>query len=453
MYSAGYNKYLITMFLLMLPFYIKSQNKAQPVSDESKSHEITDSATFHFPQSHSNMNLGLPGNREELEKIEYFMNQYNSSDSLYRLKSMTVIGGASPEGSVEINERLSHGRAENIFEYITKREQVPDSVTTFVFLGRDWNGLKNLVYSDTIVPYRSEVIEVIEKTLKNGPENPSVSDEGLRKLRALHKGLPYRYLYSHHFPELRTSKLFVKFARNQSVEPDIKKDTVVGIEENALPNKDNINSPWYGEDNYNTTDTIADEEHCKPFYMSLKTNLLYDALLLPSAGAEFYLGKNWSVGINWTYGWWSKDRRHDYWRAYGGDINVRRWFGKKADEKPLTGHHLGLYFGVITYDFEFGGKGYMGGLPHRTLWDRCNYTGGIEYGYSLPIGRRLNLDFTLGIGYLGGKYIVYRPEGNKYIWQKTMRMNWFGPTKAEVSLVWLIGCDNFNRNGMKGGKL
>ena len=91
----------------------------------------------------------------------------------------------------------------------------------------------------------------------------------------------------------------------------------------------------------------------------------------------------------------------------------------------------------------------MGGLPGGTLWDRCNINAGIEYGYSLPIGRRLNLDFTIGIGYIGGKYYEYVPRDGHYVWQSTHRLNWVGPTKAEVSLVWLIGCDNYNRR--KGG--
>lgn len=185
----------------------------------------------------------------------------------------------------------------------------------------------------------------------------------------------------------------------------------------------------------------------RPFYMNLKSNLIYDALALPSVGAEFYVGKNWSVGINWTYGWWSKNDRHRYWRAYGGDLNVRRWFGRQADEKPLTGHHIGAYGGVVTYDFEFGGKGYMGGLPHKTLWSRCNYLCGIEYGYTLPVSRRINFDFTIGVGYLGGEYLEYTPQDNHYVWQATKRFHWFGPTKAEISLVWLIGNDNYNRKG------
>ncbi len=187
----------------------------------------------------------------------------------------------------------------------------------------------------------------------------------------------------------------------------------------------------------------------KPFYMSLKTNMLFDLLLLPNVGAEFHFGKNWSATAGLTYGWWDRDSRHRYWRAYGGEIAVRRWFGKASEIKPLTGHHVGLYASLFTYDFEFGGKGQMAGEPGEPLWSNPSYAFGVEYGYSLPVSSRLNLDFTVGIGYFGGKYHEYEPVDNHYVWQATKQRRWFGPTKVEVSLVWLLG--HGNRNVRKGG--
>lgn len=55
-------------------------------------------------------------------------------------------------------------------------------------------------------------------------------------------------------------------------------------------------------------DTIVavSPETSKPFYMALKTNMLYDVLAVPNIGVEFYLGKNWSISGNWMYGWWKR---------------------------------------------------------------------------------------------------------------------------------------------------
>ena len=142
------------------------------------------------------------------------------------------------------------------------------------------------------------------------------------------------------------------------------------------------------------------------------------------------------------YAWWKSDRKHNYWRIYGGDVELRRWFGRRAVEKPFSGHHVGLYGQIVTYDFELGGKGYLG--------DKWSYGGGVAYGYSLPVGHRFNVDFTLGMGYLGGSYKEYIPLDGHYVWQTTKNRRWFGPTKAGISLVWLIGRGNYSRK--KGGR-
>lgn len=129
---------------------------------------------------------------------------------------------------------------------------------------------------------------------------------------------------------------------------------------------------------------------------------------------------------------------------------MRWWFGKKAHAKPLTGHHIGIYSGILTFDFENGDTGYLGGKPGGTLWDRWLLNTGFEYGYSLPVAKRLNIDFSIGLGYLGGNYIKYYPFDNDYYFDKEYRMRYFGPTKVEVSLVWLIGRGNTNIR--KGGE-
>ncbi len=132
----------------------------------------------------------------------------------------------------------------------------------------------------------------------------------------------------------------------------------------------------------------------------------------------------------------SCDEKHRYWRCYGGEVLVRRYFG----DRPFAGHHVGLYGMALTYDFEFGGKGRQS--------DGFGYGGGVEYGYSLPVGRRLNIDFSIGLGYFGGRYKEYVPMDGCYVWQSTRRQHWFGPTRAEVSLVWILGGD---RRSTKGG--
>jgi hypothetical protein len=396
--------------------------------------EVKDSVLIRFQQSRSNLDLSLDNNGNKLDRLVDSLNA-NGKNSVYKLSKVLVIGAASPEGSVEINRRLSEKRANTLLDYISSKAYLPENMREFRFVGRDWKGLLKLVEEDDKVPNRDEAIELIQKIIAEVESGVSNAQQ-LKRLQQLRWGEPYWYMYQHIFPILRESKLLVCYEMEA---PKPEPEPVVEPEPQPEP-----------QPVEEVQEEIVEAKMCRPFYMGIKNNLVYDALGVPNIGAEFYLGKNFSIVGNWQYAWWSKDSKHRYWRAYGGDLALRKWFGKAANRKPLTGHHLGIYGQVLTYDVEKGGKGYMGGEPGGNIFDRCNYGGGIEYGYSLPIARRLNIDFTLGVGYFGGKYYEYVPLDDCYVWQCTKKRNWIGPTKLEVSLVWLIGCDNYNRK--KGGK-
>lgn len=170
--------------------------------------------------------------------------------------------------------------------------------------------------------------------------------------------------------------------------------------------------------------------------LALKTNLLYDAVLIPNVGVEVSLGKQWTASADWFYTWFSSDSRHRYWQGYGGYLTVRRYFANHSTLNTPhstfpTGHHLGAYVLGMTYDVEWGGRGYQA--------DHFGFGAGVEYGYALPIGSRLLLDFSIGIGFQDGEYKEYEPVGDRYVWQATRQRHWFGPTKAEVTLKWLLG--------------
>ncbi len=405
--------------------------------------EMQDTTIVHFRQGKSVLQPELGNNREALGNLISSLRA--SKDSTNKeLKSITFTGSASPEGPVLLNRNLSEKRAEVIFSYLSKYVDLPDSILKIDYTGRDWRGLRLEVEKDPSVPYRDQVLTLLDSIIAS-PFTGTVDDprHPLRQLENLEGGEPYRYMYSRLFPGLRATKVITSY---QWLLPAISLDNP-----ELLSNVPYLwSEPEITEFTY-FTEFIERPKEMKNFYMALKSNLLYDALALPSLSAEFYLGKNFSVVGNWTYGWWDRNSSHRYWRAYGGDVALRWWFGRAAEAKPLTGHHLGIYGGAYTFDFEFGGKGVMGGLPGKPLWSRCLPNVGIEYGYSLPVGRRINFDFTIGFGYFGGKYIKYEPCGDHYKWDSTNRLTYFGPTKLEVSLVWLLGHGNVNKK--KGGTL
>ncbi len=265
-------------------------------------------------------------------------------------------------------------------------------------------------------------------TILNGTQTKDQKKLELRRMPC------YGYLKTTYYTRLRNSIICVFYTQKMPEPITVLPDSVTTVEPADVDTViiKEITETTYPPEVKKQKDGIV---------LAVKTNLLYDALCVPNVGVELPLGDDWSVSAAWMYAWWKSDKRHNYWRTYGGDIEMRRWFGKPG-RRVLTGHHVGVYGQIVTYDFERGGRGYLG--------DKWSYGGGVAYGYSLPVGHRFNVDFTLGIGYLGGSYKEYIPLDGHYVWQTTKNHRWFGPTKAGISLVWLIGRGNYNEK--KGGR-
>lgn len=395
----------------------------------------------YFRRGYSTLEESLRDNGVRLESFADRLRALQQ-DTSRCIRQVRIVSGTSPEGTTKANEQLAHNRSTRIRQYLDFHFPSWNVPIDMLSEGEDWAGLAALVAASDM-PARDEVLEILHNTPVWVIENGKVVDSRKRQLGMLQGGRPWRYMEEHFFPELRRSRVRVIYEIAATPTSEPAPSEPAPAPEPARPSEP-VAEP---------APVVAEEPATaerKPFYMALKTNLLYDAALVPNLGAEFYVGRGWSVGGSWMYAWWNSDRKHRYWRTYGGELDIRKYFGRRAGEKPLTGHHLGLYGQMLTYDFETGGKGYMGGRPGGTLWDKMHWGVGLEYGYSLPVGRRLNLDFGIGVGYLGGEYREYTPQDGHYLWQRTKKRHWFGPTKAEVSLVWLIGRGNYNEK--KGGK-
>lgn len=409
----------------------------------------TDSVMIKFRQSKWNLDPALGSNGAALDRIDRRLTTV-LDDSVYRVRHVTVSGGASPEGSVAFNRELSEKRARSLFGLFDRYNRLPESARTFIFLGRDWEGVLQLAEKDPSVPYREETLELLRKIVGEkrvaGGEEPPRSVERMKNLRG---GVPYGYLSRTIFPTVRQSKMVIDYDRILAPEAEEKLRDTIATLRGGGPEMVSLNDVAPCSPLPIALRSEPEPREKKPFYMDIRTNMLYDLVAVPNIGAEFYIGKKWSIGGTWIHAWWNNDRRHRYWRIYGGELNVRRWFGNAAEAKPLTGHHIGIYAQALTYDFQWGGTAYMGGEPGGTIFDRAHFGAGVEYGYSLPVRRRLNIDFSLGVGYIGGRVYEFEPVGDCHIWRATKDRHWLGPTKIEIALVWLIGRGNYNRE--KGG--
>lgn len=441
-------KYIILIAFLCFESYLSAQIK-HDVKESQQIYDVKDSVKIFFRQGKINLDPTLSDNQWALNRIADTLRS-NYADSTYQLRKILVVGAASPEGPPGINRWLSEKRADVLFNHLSQYATLPDSLKSSRFIGSDWMGLLKLAKHDPLLPFREETLSLLSQIAGEAEagigiqSNRQGSQQGrirsqLERIRSLRGGIPYQYMYKKYFPSLRASQLFLWYNRvyKPLIHSPMPEWEIVKLSVDTTITSDSIHIEPI---------LIEPGQPRKPHYVALRTNMLYDALLMPNIGCEMYLGKSWSVAANWLYGWWKTDRCHWYWRAYGGDIAVRKWLGKAAEEKPLTGHHIGIYAQIFTYDFAWGGRGYMGGKPGGTIWNKMNHAMGAEYGYSLPIARKLNIDFSLGMGYWGGIYHEYKPRNHYYVWQATKERHWIGPTKLEVSLVWLLGHGNANSN-------
>lgn len=177
--------------------------------------------------------------------------------------------------------------------------------------------------------------------------------------------------------------------------------------------------------------------------VAITTNLLYDIAVTPNIGLRVPVGDRLVIGADWMYARWHRTTRHRYWHIWGGDLELQYRIGKVAQgHGRFAGHHVGVYASLACYDFQFGAR-------PGVLSSKYNYAAGLSYAYSMPVSRRLNIEFSVGVGYLWGHYKKHRPIDDHDVWQSTHRMGWFGPTRVGVSLVWTLGgCDSdLNKKG------
>ncbi len=387
-----------------------------------------------------------PSYRNNKATLDSLAKRINEAKNDGTLQSIEIRAYASPEGGERYNDRLALARTQQLSQWITATCGIAETSIEQFSGGVGWNILRDFIESSDRY-YRDKVLEILDNVPIWTPDaNGNLYESRKRALLALEGGRVWQDMYERYYPDIRCGMtIIIKEKRVKTIEPVQTRlpETVQGgiLSGLAIPDTSIVMEPLV---------QASSEKDERSVYFAAKTNMLQDAALIPNLGVEFHLGKGWSIYADWEYSWWKSDRTHWYWRSYGGDLGFRKYFGRKAETGLLRGHHLGLYGQIYTYDFEVGGMGIIGGQPAGTIFDRFNYGGGLEYGYSFKLARQLNLDLSLGLGYSGGQFHEYVPVDGCYVWKSTKNRHYWGPTKAEVSLVWLIGLDKFNHR--KGGE-
>lgn len=193
----------------------------------------TDSVSINFRQSKWNLDRAVGANAAALDSIDRRLSTV-LNDSVYRLRSVRVFGGASPEGPVEFNKFLSEQRAATLFRWFDEHNPLDSAIEKeFTYFGRDWQGVLRLARQDPNLPYRDETLALLAAIASEKERLGAEPPRSLQRIKALRGGEPYRYLYRNIFPAVRASKVIINYDRTVApesmravTETRMKRDTV-----------------------------------------------------------------------------------------------------------------------------------------------------------------------------------------------------------------------------------
>ncbi|MEG0033015.1 MAG: DUF3575 domain-containing protein [Mucinivorans sp.] len=170
-------------------------------------------------------------------------------------------------------------------------------------------------------------------------------------------------------------------------------------------------------------------------HVGIKTNLLYaGATFTPNLGVEVGLGRRTTLDIAAGYNPWNlngsanSNKKMVHWLV---QPEFRYWLCER-----FNGHFFGVH--ALGGQFNVGGHRLLGMIDPAYRYEGYGIGGGLTYGYQFVLGRSWNLELSVGAGYVRLNYDQYDcPTCGKKVGENKSH-NYFGPTKAAVSLIFII---------------
>lgn len=169
--------------------------------------------------------------------------------------------------------------------------------------------------------------------------------------------------------------------------------------------------------------------------VGLKTNLLYWGTTTPNFAVEVALNQKTTFELHGGYNpfrFGSKDSNHklQHWLIMP---ELRRWKREKFE-----GHFFGFHalFGSYNVGNVHLPLGILSGLK-KSRYEGYGVGAGVSYGYQWRLSPRWNLETQFGFGYTYLNYERYECHRcGEFLERK--HKHYIGPTKAGVSLIYLI---------------
>lgn len=167
----------------------------EPYNPEIPLRKMKGALFVHFPVGKSVLRPDFRENAATLDKIVDMMRRIKA-DSTSSVVKVVIVGLASPEGPVALNNRLAGNRAKALRDYVAGRIDMPASVYEVVNGGEAWADLRDVI-DESLLPEREQMLRIIDET-------PDVNLRE-RKLMSLKGGRPFAYLKQSVFADQRNS--------------------------------------------------------------------------------------------------------------------------------------------------------------------------------------------------------------------------------------------------------
>ena len=342
----------------------------------------------------------------------------------FRVDSLRIEGWASPESSLKFNRALSHRRAENVRERITRHlVSLPEQVRV-LGSGENWEPVKEYLKNTTdrtVLAWRDTMLHIIAV-------NPDV-DRREWIVRQLDGGRPWSLVQEACYDHCRFVEVTVWYDEQVRLapEPEPEPEPVVAPEpEPAVqpaPADTVMPVPYVAP-------VPVEAPLAKDWRWAIRTNLLIPAM---NVGVGYTAGPKGrlTLGADWFYPWiWPAKSNRWCFEILALGLEARWTFRDGTD--PLvrgTGPSVGVGVMAGYFDYEREYKGIQGEYIAP-----C-----IDFRWTFPINKkRWRLGVGVGAGYLHARtrdYVVYYEGGDLYrTGEYTNYINYFGPMRADVTL-------------------
>lgn len=178
-------------------------------STRVKSRLLQGTAYIDFPVNKTEIYPEYRNNPRELMTINSTIDSIHS-DSDIDIKSITIKGFASPEGSYANNERLAKGRTEALVKYVRQLHKFPAEILHTAWEAEDWVGLKAWVEKSNI-DNKAAILKIIDdSSLSPDARDGSIRDKFPEQ---------YAFLLATAYPALRHSDYAIEYVITNYTDP------------------------------------------------------------------------------------------------------------------------------------------------------------------------------------------------------------------------------------------